>query len=103
MSRRPLSTATAIIVAAGLLAAAGAANAVGPFTPGAPGAGEPYFPDMGNGGYYVGHYDLGLAYDPGTKVLAGRAVISAKATQNLSRFDLDFLGPLTISKLTVNG
>jgi aminopeptidase N len=58
---------------------------------------------MGNGGYDVGHYDLGLAYDPATKVLSGRAVISAKATQNLSRFDLDLLGPFKISNLAVNG
>jgi aminopeptidase N len=103
MSSRLLSTATAITVAAGLLVPAATANATGTFTPGASGAGEPYFPDMGNGGYDVGHYDLGLAYDPATKVLRGKAVISAKATQNLSRFDLDFLGPFKISKLTVNG
>jgi aminopeptidase N len=103
MSSRFLSTAAAITVTAGLLTPATAANASGPFTPGAAGAGDPYFPDMGNGGYDVGHYDLGLAYDPATKVLTGKAVISATATQNLSRFDLDFRGPLKISKLTLNG
>jgi aminopeptidase N len=103
MSSRLLGTAAVITVTAGLLAPAAAANATGPFTPGAPGAGDPYFPDMGNGGYDVGHYDLGLAYDPATKVLNGKVVISARATQNLSRFDLDFLGPLTISKLAVDG
>ncbi|HEX6468129.1 MAG TPA: M1 family metallopeptidase, partial [Streptosporangiaceae bacterium] len=67
------------------------------------GAGDPYFPDMGNGGYDVGHYDLGLAYDPPSRKLTGTARITARATQNLSRFDLDFQGPLTISRLTVNG
>jgi hypothetical protein len=103
MSKRLLSTSAVIIVTAGLLAPATVANASSPFTAGAPGAGDPYFPDMGNGGYDVGHYDLGLAYDPATKVLNGKAVISATATQNLSRFDLDFLGPLTISTLTVDG
>ncbi len=95
-------SATAIIVAAGLLGAA-PAHASGPhFTPGAAGAGDPYFPDMGNGGYDVAHYDLDLAYTPATRVLTARAVIHARATQNLSRFDLDFQG-MKISKLMVNG
>ena len=40
--------------------------------PGAPGAGDPYFPLDGNGGYDVGHYDLALRYHPGTG-RAGRA------------------------------
>ncbi|MDX2971174.1 M1 family metallopeptidase [Kribbella solani] len=73
------------------------------FTPGAPGAGDPYFPDMGNGGYDVSHYDIRLAFDPRTKAISATTTVIARATQNLSRFDLDFKGPLTISKLTVNG
>ncbi|HEU5161428.1 MAG TPA: M1 family metallopeptidase [Streptosporangiaceae bacterium] len=95
---------TATLVATGLLGAMGTTGAAAEgFTPGAPGTGDPYFPDMGNGGYDVGHYDLVLAYDPTTKRLTGTARIFARATQNLSRFDLDFQGPLTISKLTVDG
>ncbi|MFD0856475.1 M1 family metallopeptidase, partial [Actinomadura adrarensis] len=73
------------------------------FTPGAPGAGDPYFPDMGNGGYDVAHYDLKLSYDPGTKAIDASAEIDARATQNLSRFNLDFSGPLQISALKVDG
>lgn len=73
------------------------------FSPGAPGAGDPYFPDMGNGGYDVSHYDLEFRYDPATGVLDGKASIDARATQNLSRFNLDFQGPLTIDVLKVNG
>ena len=97
-------TATAIIATAGLLGASPAYAVGGPrFTPGSAGSGDPYFPDMGNGGYDVAHYDLNLAYAPATKKLAGKAVIHAAATQNLSRFDLDFQGPLSISKLTVDG
>ncbi|GHG31227.1 MULTISPECIES: M1 family metallopeptidase [Amycolatopsis] len=92
----------------GLLAAtgtaAGAATAQAPrFSPGAPGAGDPYFPDMGNGGYDVGHYDIRLAFSPGTGAIDATTTIFATATQDLSRFDLDFQGPLTISKLSVNG
>ncbi|MFC6934103.1 M1 family metallopeptidase [Actinomadura yumaensis] len=79
------------------------AAAVARFTPGAPGAGDPYFPDMGNGGYDVAHYDIGLKYDPATKGIQAVTRITARATQNLSRFDLDFQGPLKISALAVNG
>jgi aminopeptidase N len=73
------------------------------FSSGAPGAGDPYFPDMGNGGYDVSHYDLQLSFDPKTKAINATTTILARATQNLSRFDLDFQGPLTISRLSVNG
>src|SRR5690348_16180186 len=43
-------------VSAGLLAATGPVAEAAPapvYSPGAPGAGDPYFPDMGNGGYDV--------------------------------------------------
>lgn len=79
------------------------AQASAGFSPGAPGAGDAYFPDMGNGGYDVLHYDLDLRYDPATRVLDGKARIAARATQNLSRFNLDFQGPLTVDRLAVNG
>jgi aminopeptidase N len=84
-----------------LLATAGVAGAAD-FTPGSSGAGDPFFPNAGNGGYDVANYDLALAYDPATDVLDGNAVVTAKATQDLSRFDLDLRG-FRISKLTVNG
>ncbi|MFJ1763126.1 M1 family metallopeptidase [Amycolatopsis sp. NPDC088138] len=93
-------------LSAGLLAAtspAAEAAQAPRYSPGAPGAGDPYFPDMGNGGYDVGHYDIRLAYSPGTQAISATTTIFAAATQDLSRFDLDFQGPLTISKLSVNG
>ncbi|WP_326837587.1 M1 family metallopeptidase [Amycolatopsis rhabdoformis] len=94
-------------LAAGLLAATSPADAVTArapqYTPGAPGAGDPYFPDMGNGGYDVSHYDIRLAFNPATQAINATTTIQAKATQNLSRFDLDFQGPLKISALSVNG
>lgn len=71
------------------------------FTPGAPGAGDPYFPLDGNGGYDVQHYRLELSYDPATDRLTGKATITAKATQNLSSFNLDFEG-LTLRSVSVN-
>ncbi|MEV0090739.1 M1 family metallopeptidase [Streptomyces sp. NPDC050738] len=71
------------------------------FTPGAPGIGDSYYPAYGNGGYDVSHYDLRLRYQPDTDRLDGTATLLAKTTQNLSRFNLDFL--LDVSEVRVNG
>jgi len=72
------------------------------FTPGSPSAGDSYFPLYGNGGYDVSGYALKLRYDPATDRLEGTATITAKATQNLSRFNLDYRGP-EISAVAVDG
>ena len=72
------------------------------FAPGAEGIGDPYFPTYGNGGYDVAGYDLRLRYDPKSGQLGGTAAITATATQDLSRFDLDF-ARLTASAVTVDG
>lgn len=71
-------------------------------TPGAPGIGDPYFPQLGNGGFDARHYDLDIAYAPDTGRLDGRATLTARATQKLSSFDLD-LQRLRITKVEVNG
>ncbi|MGW4561804.1 M1 family metallopeptidase [Streptomyces sp. NPDC004561] len=71
-------------------------------TPGAPGVGDPYFPRLGNGGFDALHYDLDVAYAPGTGRLDGRTTLTARATQNLSSFDLD-LQQLEITRVEVNG
>jgi hypothetical protein len=72
------------------------------FSPGAPGVGDPYFPLDGNGGYDVRHYLLDLAYAPASDELSGVATINARATQNLSSFNLDFEG-LNVRSITVDG
>lgn len=54
--------------------------------------GDSYFPLDGNGGYDVEHYLLAVRYEPSSDRLNGVATISARATQNLSRFNLDFVG-----------
>ncbi len=72
------------------------------YRPGAAGAGDPYFPAMGNGGYDVRHYGLRLDYDPAGAYLTGTATITATASQNLSRFNLDLHG-LTVQTVEVNG
>ena len=58
-------------------------------TTGAPGAGDPYFPRYGNGGYDVRHYDIFVDYDPTTERLRGDTRLTARAEQRLTRFNLD--------------
>ncbi|MEU2306687.1 M1 family metallopeptidase [Streptomyces misionensis] len=71
-------------------------------TPGAPGIGDPYFPNLGNGGFDALHYDLDIAYAPDTGRLDGRTTLTARATEALSSFDLD-LQQLEVTKVQVNG
>ncbi|MFJ5098699.1 M1 family metallopeptidase [Streptomyces sp. NPDC088557] len=71
-------------------------------TPGAAGLRDPYFPKLGNGGYDVRHYALTLTYDPASGRLSGTADITARATQDLSAFNLDLAG-LTVGTTTVDG
>ncbi|MEH0474450.1 M1 family metallopeptidase [Streptomyces sp. B21-097] len=97
--RREAVAATVPVAVAALLTAAGPAVAAGPV--GTAGVGDPYFPLAGNGGYHVSHYDLTLRYDPAGRHLDGTAVLTARATQRLTRFDLDFQG-LKITGLTVD-
>jgi aminopeptidase N len=95
---------TRVVFCAGILVlalgAGGAAAAA--FTPGSSGLGDPMFPNAGNGGYDVQSYRLTLDYTPASNQLAGTAVITARATQNLSAFNLDLRG-FSISRLLVNG
>ncbi|MFE9497405.1 M1 family metallopeptidase [Streptomyces collinus] len=97
LSRSARSAAVATAAAASLVIAAAPAP-----TAGAPGAGDPYFPRLGNGGFDARHYALDIAYAPDTGRLDGRATLTARATQNLSSFDLD-LQQLRITAVEVNG
>jgi aminopeptidase N len=86
--------------AAGSTAAGPAAPSLAP-SAGAAGIGDPYFPQYGNGGYRVGHYDIDVSFNPATEKLRGRTVIAARTTKSLSRFNLDLVLPA--SKVLVNG
>ena len=98
--RLGLSVVLGLVLATGVASASGDEPVV--FEPGAPGLGDPYFPLDGNGGYDVKHYLLDVGYDPETDVLEGVATIRARATQNLSSFNFDFVG-LTVESIKVNG
>ncbi|MFJ3307225.1 M1 family metallopeptidase [Streptomyces sp. NPDC086549] len=97
--RREAVLATVPVAVAALLAAAGPAAAG---TTGSAGVGDPYFPFEGNGGYHVRHYGLTLRYDTASRHLDATAVLTARATQRLTRFDLDLKG-LKVTRLTVDG
>ena len=98
--RRAVRTLGLVLLAV-LVVPAPAASAA-EFSPGSAGLGDPYFPLAGNGGYDVAHYSLVFSYDPATRQFDGTATVTAMATQNLSRFDLDLRG-FDIDRLTVNG
>nr|WP_296073219.1 M1 family metallopeptidase [uncultured Actinoplanes sp.] len=85
-----------------VLAGTPASASWSPAVPGATGAGDPYYPLDGNGGYDVKHYDLAIRYAPATDALAGVVEIEALATQHLSAFNLDLDG-LTIRSVMVDG
>jgi len=93
---RKLAVVLAFVVSLSLTGAASGAR------PGAAGVGDPYFPLDGNGGYDAKHYDLAIRYAPATDVLNGVVTIRARATQQLSAFNLDLDG-LTIRSVTVDG
>lgn len=99
--RRAILPTMLVVLALWSSAASGQVGG-GPFLPGAAGAGDPYFPLDGNGGYDVHHYDLAVKYDPATDLLEGKAKIRAKATQNLSSFNLDLVG-LVVHSVAVDG
>ena len=101
MSRRTSIRAVAGAALASALLAAPAASAQ--FTPGSDGLGDPFFPLAGNGGYDVKHYWLDLDYEPNpVNQLDAEATIVARATQDLSAFNLDLRG-YDITELTVDG
>jgi len=76
---------------------------------------DPYFPGLGNRGYDVEHYDLGIAYDPESAIpagspppgveageLRGDTRIQATATERLARFNLDLVG-FDVASVRVDG
>ena len=93
------------LVLAAMLCFAGTSpvSAAGP-GPGAAGLGDRLNPGIGNGGYDVQDYDLRLRYvtaDP-DQALQGDETITARATQALSQFNLDF-GGKSVGGVAVNG
>ncbi len=110
---RTVSALAALALTAGTLAAlSGPASARVDPIDGPQTSGDPLFPNVGNGGYDVSHYDIDMTWDP-TGVVAGvmggtvdvATTIDATTTgAPLQTFSLDFRYPtMTIDTLTVNG
>jgi aminopeptidase N len=91
VNKTPIALASTLWLSAALASAQ---------APGASGIGDPYFPDYGNGGYDVEHYDIRIHYEPTTDHVIGTTSILAKATQDLSSFNLDFA--LHVDSVLVN-
>jgi aminopeptidase N len=59
---------------------------------GAPSAGDPYFPRLGNSGYDVSHYDVALHIDPEHRLVRGSVSIELVPTVALRSFTFDLVG-----------
>jgi aminopeptidase N len=69
---------------------------------GTAGMGDSLYPTFGNGGYDVQHYTLDLTvHDVATSELEGITTIESHATQDLSSFNLDFIG-FDITSITID-
>ncbi len=68
----------------------------------ADGLGDSFYPYLGNGGYDVLHYEIELDIDPDANTIEALTTITARATQELSEFNLDLSG-LTVRGVTVEG
>jgi aminopeptidase N len=62
---------------------------------------DPYFPEDGNVGYDVQHYDIGVAYDFGTGRLDGTTTVTLRALEDRDDFNLDLL--LKVDAVEVDG
>ncbi|MCE9621774.1 MAG: M1 family metallopeptidase [Actinomycetia bacterium] len=66
------------------------------------GLGDVLFPDLGNPGLDVLHYDVTLSYDPTTDRVEGMVGIDAQLTDDRDDITLDAIG-LTTTQVTVDG
>lgn len=83
-----------------LLSGLGCQTQTGPVD-GASGIGDPYYPQMGNGGYDVQKYTITLEVDPPANTLNGSTTLLANATERLRSFNLDFHA-LTVDSVLVD-
>jgi aminopeptidase N len=102
MFTRPVAATVALttLAAVGLAVPSSAAPPSG--TPGGIGVGDKVWPELGNGGYDVLDQRLDLRFAKGLASYTASTTLTARATQNLSSFDLDLLGP-KVTGVRVNG
>ncbi len=87
-----------------LMSVAGVVFAIGEATPidGELGLDDPYFPDLGNGGYDAQHYNIALETAVITSDIQAVVVMDAQATNDLRSFSMDFAG-FDVLEVLVNG
>ena len=66
------------------------------------GAGDAYYPSLGNAGYDVDRYDVDIRADPPATDISVRVTITATALVALASFHLDLAG-MTVSAVRVDG
>ena len=69
---------------------------------GADSLGDSLYPLLGNAGYDVLHYRIELDVDPASNAISALTAITARATQDMSAFNLDMSG-LEVHDVTVDG
>lgn len=69
---------------------------------GADGVGDPYYPQLGNGGYDVATYDLAIDWDAQASTIDATAAIELTPTEPLDTFNLDLVG-LEVAGVRVDG
>lgn len=69
---------------------------------GAPGVADPYFPELGNGGYDVARYDLAIEWFPDDGTIDATATLTLTPTTDLRTFNLDLVG-LEVERISVDG
>jgi aminopeptidase N len=99
--RRAAALLTAFLALSGPVAAPSSARVEALPSPGSAGIGDAYFPLDGNGGIDVTRYQVHDRYRFGQRRLSGWTGLTVRATQDLSRFDLDFLLP--VRRVAVDG
>ncbi|MGI8458397.1 MAG: M1 family metallopeptidase [Propionibacteriaceae bacterium] len=96
----------AALVGAGVSAPPAEAHSTAPVRqqarPGPPTSGDSLFPDVGNRGYDVSHYNIALRYDETRRSIRATTTVSARAEYPLSSFALDLEG-LTVDRVRVDG
>ena len=66
------------------------------------GVGDALFPELGNPGLDVQHYDVALAYDPTADAIGGTVGLDVMLTSDRAEITLDAAGPV-VSQVTVDG
>ena len=63
---------------------------------------DSFYPLLGNGGYDALHYQIDLDINPSANTIEAQTTMTARATQNLAAFNMDFSG-LTVDGITLDG